>query len=136
MSKESEFTFRMGDHEVTMRESFAMMYQAEQLFDCALVCHQMFNDKQENKDESNFDKNKRFKRDDSHKSHSSKINIVKAHKVVLASSSDYFQNLFSSIDKLGMLFQSLLFIFNFFKINFRTTFIIRNASSSYQCSSK
>ena len=117
MSKESEFTFRMGDHEVTMRDSFAMMYQAEQLFDCALVCHQMFNDKQENKDESNVNKNKRFKKDDSHKSHSSKINIVKAHKVVLASSSDYFQNLFSSIDKLGMLFQSLLFIFNFFFLN-------------------
>ena len=111
MSKESEFTFRMGDHEITMRESFAMMYQAEQLFDCALVCHQMFNNKQENKDESNANKNKRFKKDDSHKSHSSKINIVKAHKVVLASSSDYFQNLFSSIDKLGMPFS--VFIIHF-----------------------
>ncbi|CAG2109062.1 unnamed protein product [Medioppia subpectinata] len=42
-AQENGYTFRMGDHEVTMRDSFASMLDTTQLTDCLLVCHSPLN---------------------------------------------------------------------------------------------
>ncbi|CAG2162689.1 unnamed protein product [Oppiella nova] len=113
--QENGYTFRMGDHEITMRDSFASMLDTTQLTDCLLVCHShkdvdTDSDHDNSPDTNNGHNSARLT--NGHASNgrtgSPRVSLaapadkvpersLATHRVILSASSDYFRSLFSSV---------------------------------------
>lgn len=94
MSSEVEngYTFRMGDHEITLRDSFASMLDSSQLTDCLLVAttHLKGTDGQSltNGHTSPVPTLSKGARSEQ---------ILATHRVILSASSDYFRSIFATV---------------------------------------
>lgn len=97
---ENGYTFRMGDHEITMRDSFSCMYAERQLTDCILVCPNLNNDPHDQND-NQLTNGHSAKKTRAQSSNSSKARVIKAHRVILSASSDYLRAIFESINQLN-----------------------------------
>jgi hypothetical protein len=119
MSSEVEkgYTFRMGDHEITMRDSFSSMFDSKQLTDCILVCPQTHNqsiDGNESHDNNstnnqlinghNNNISKTISRAQTSRNESisdQNSRIVRTHRVILSASSDFFRSVFAAVNNLN-----------------------------------
>ncbi|XP_054165342.1 longitudinals lacking protein, isoforms N/O/W/X/Y-like [Oppia nitens] len=111
---ENGYTFRMGDHEITMRDSFASMLDTTQLTDCLLVCHPKgsANDETVDTDNDSTYHNSNGNGGRLTNGHTKSSNGTAAavggfdesinegvatHRVILSASSDYFRAIFAKV---------------------------------------
>ena len=106
MSSEVEngYTFRMGDHEITMRDSFASMLDTTQLTDCLLVCHTHLREGLTDSPggrtaltNGHTSPVPSVSRRTSVANSAKSDQILRTHRVILSASSDYFRSVFSSV---------------------------------------
>src|SRR5947208_849545 len=103
MSSEVEngYTFRMGDHEITMGDSFSSMLESTQLTDCLLVCHTHLKDSPigtagDANASTNGLTNGHSSPSPTPASRSTPVanksdQILRTHRVILSASSEYFR---------------------------------------------
>ena len=100
---ENGYTFRMGDHEITMTDSFASMLDTTQLTDCLLVCHTHLKEGVTDGPNGTPLTNGHTSplppvtRRTSMASAAKTEQILRTHRVILSASSDYFRSVFSSV---------------------------------------
>ena len=94
MSSEVEngYTFRMGDHEITLRDSFASMLDSSQLTDCLLVAPSHLKDA-DGQPLTNGHSSPTPAQNRSNRSEQ----ILRTHRVILSASSDYFRSIFAAV---------------------------------------
>ena len=95
----------MGDHEITMRDSFSSMLESTQLTDCLLVCHTHLKDGPSGTaGDANASTNGLTNGHSSPTpaSRSTPVanksdQILRTHRVILSASSEYFRSIFSTV---------------------------------------